>query len=101
MEVDPSIKPLTIAMDFDDTFTADPHLWTSFIDTAKQRGHRVICVTARHRTDESRQEIKAALPEGVPVYFTEMGSKLDYMANQGVRVSVWCDDSPRTLVHGH
>ena len=40
------MEPLIIAIDFDDTFSADPELWTAFILNAQQRGHKIICVSA-------------------------------------------------------
>ena len=93
-------KPLTIALDFDDTFTADPELWTEFIGRAKANGHRVVCVTGRHYSPEDKAELKAALPAGVPIYFTEQESKTWYMAGKEV-ISIWIDDNPRAVVHGH
>ena len=94
------LKPLTIAIDFDDTYTADPELWTSFMNQAESRGHKVICVTARYFTLENKEELKATLPPKTLIYFTSMGSKMDYMASQGVKVDIWIDDSPRVVVHG-
>ena len=38
---------MTIAIDFDKTFTADPELWLSFIRSASLRGHEIICATYR------------------------------------------------------
>ncbi len=91
-------KTLTIAIDYDDTYTADPNLWDAFIADCKFKGHRVVCVTCRRRTDENREIVKI---EGVPVYFTELASKTWYMDKQGVKVDIWIDDNPVALVHGH
>lgn len=41
------MSPLTIAIDFDDTFTADVNAWTAVIQTLQSFGHRVVCVSAR------------------------------------------------------
>lgn len=94
-------KTLTIAIDFDDTFTADQTLWSAFIKCAQAQGHKVVCVTARRFDAESKAEMYDVLPEHVPVYFTSLGSKLAYMEKQGVKVDIWCDDNPKALVHGH
>jgi hypothetical protein len=37
-----------IALDYDDTYTADKELWDEFIDAAIRRGHSVTIVTFRH-----------------------------------------------------
>ena len=91
---------MLIAMDYDDTFTADPELWTAFSDMAKIGDHKVICVTARYYSPESKEELRENLPPGMLIYFTEHGSKIDYLASLGVFPSVWIDDNPRVVVHG-
>lgn len=100
----PSSKALTIAIDFDNTFTADPQLWGAFMSQCKSANHRVICVTARLPTQENLELIGEAFAEqgfDPTIYFTALGSKLDYMEKQGVKVDIWIDDDPLTLVRGH
>lgn len=98
------MKSLMIAMDYDNTFSADPSLWADFIAIAQQRKHTVLCVTARHRSPTDYKEIKDAFKShgiDIPIYFTEMGSKIQYMLDQGVKISVWIDDDPRAVIIGH
>ena len=40
-------KPLKIALDFDDTYTAMPEIWDAFIGACQSAGHAVTIVTAR------------------------------------------------------
>jgi hypothetical protein len=88
----------TIAIDFDNTYTADEALWNLFVQAAIARGHRVICVTARRDTDENREIVQ--IP-GCMTYFTGLSSKLWYMTEKrGVKVDIWIDDDPRSLVNG-
>lgn len=89
---------LTIAIDFDDTFTADEELWKLFIDVAKMRGHNVICITARNPTEDNVRDVPKAI--GVPVYFTSGGEKLKFSEEHGLSVDIWIDDSPYALIHG-
>lgn len=94
----PVVAPLTIAIDFDDTFMADPGLWELFIRLARCLGHTVICVTARRgKFLEDRQEVEQALPAGVKAYFSYDTPKRTYMASQGVEVDIWIDDIPEGI----
>lgn len=87
--------PKLIAIDFDETFTADPDLWKSFISQAIGRGHKVICVTARRDTYERRREVLEALPPEVPAYFAYDRPKRDYMHKvHGMWPDIWIDDVP-------
>lgn len=95
---------LLIAIDFDETLTRDAELWREFIDSAKRLGHRVVCVTARRDTEDNNETIDEWLEVhgvDVPVYFTSLGSKVEYMTRLGLRVDIWIDDDPRKCAMGH
>ncbi len=95
---------LTIAIDFDGTFTEAPELWEKFIHIAQQDGHDVVCVTARRNTYENQELLERAFAHfhlALPTVFCNLGSKLDEMKKQGVKVDIWIDDNPETLVRGH
>ena len=38
---------LLIAIDYDNTYTADPAWWDEVIHSGQQRGHTIVCVTGR------------------------------------------------------
>jgi len=93
-----------IAIDFDDTLTADPRLWSLFINEAYTLGHYVICVTARRDTEENNEIIDQFMEEwgiDLPVYFTSLQSKVDYKKARGVQVDIWIDDDPKRCALGH
>lgn len=95
---------LNIAIDFDGTLTADPFLWSGFIHTAREVGHKVFVVTARRDTEENREELKEWMEaHGIKasVLFSSLGSKIALMKDRGIRVDIWIDDDPATLVRGH
>lgn len=97
-------QPKTIAIDFDDTFTADDILFAGFVYLAQQRGHKVIMVTARPRDEINKKAVFDFLEKcgiDIPVSFTDRTSKLRYMEELGTRVDIWIDDNPHALVHGH
>jgi len=94
---------LTIAVDFDDTFTADPVLWSKFVQHAKQLGHNPIVVTARRNTAENMDLINEQLSHfdcHMRIYFSNLGSKVECMEKRGINVDIWIDDAPYALVHG-
>ena len=97
-------KPICIAIDYDDTFTADPELWSRFIQDAKNRGHRFYCVTARKESIENIELINQSFDQWecqMPVVFSNLSSKVTTMERQGIKIDIWIDDAPLALVHGH
>lgn len=98
------MKQLTIAIDFDDTFTADPMLFSELIKHAVARGHKCYIVTARRNTVDNVDLVNAQLDFWqcqCPVVFSNLGSKIAKMKAMDIEVDIWIDDDPRTLVHGH
>ncbi len=85
---------LTIGLDFDDTFTADPDFWIKFIELARSFGHVVICVSGRRETFDNRRKLESALPDGVKVLLSYDQPKADYARENGYIVDIWIDDKP-------
>ena len=95
---------MLIAIDFDDTLTADPVLFRTLIAVIESFGHRTICVTARRDTSENRLDIEGYFRKyGIELYvhYTAGASKVDHMARIGVKVDIWIDDDPRKCALGH
>jgi len=88
-----------IAIDYDDTYTADPCLWDLFIDLARLSGHRIVCVTARRDTDENHDAVKIGAM-GVPVIFTALEAKKAFCERNGLKVDIWIDDNPHAVING-
>lgn len=94
---------MLIAIDFDDTLTRAPELWRTFIESAKSRGHKVVCVTARCPTEEDIDIVDGWMKWtdlSLPVYYTSHGSKTAYMKAIGLKVDIWIDDDPRRCALG-
>lgn len=91
---------LTIAIDFDDTFTADPKLWTEVIQKIQERGHRIICVSARRDVLEHRQALQAVLPEKVPILLSYDVPKREFALKHGYDVDIWIEDTPEAVYQG-
>lgn len=93
---------LTISLDFDQTFTAAPGLWRSFIADATARGSRVVCVTRREDTPENRDAITTAFGDlydalGGLVLCGPSAQKRDAAEAAGLSVDIWIDDTPETI----
>jgi hypothetical protein len=91
---------MILAIDFDETYTRDPALWDLFLSAAMARGHRVLCVSARHERQmgEVRDTIGRLIgPEAC--FGTGRTPKRRFMAEVAdTHVDVWIDDAPESVV---
>jgi hypothetical protein len=61
-------------------------------------------VTARRNTPENSEQQNADLDHWacqMPIVFSNLGSKLSAVERQGIKIDIWIDDDPASLVHGH
>jgi HK97 family phage prohead protease len=93
---------LLISLDFDQTFTAAPGLWRSFMTEALARGNRVCCVTRREDNEKNREELRLAFGE----HFGDLAGvvlagpdrrKRSAAADAGLSPDIWIDDKPETV----
>ena len=83
---------LTIAIDFDHTWSADPDLFGAFANAAIQRGHTVLIATFRA---ESHQ----VPPMPIPVHYTAGKAKKAFLAAKGINVDIAIDDNVYAFAH--
>jgi hypothetical protein len=84
---------MQIALDFDETYTADPMLWASFVTKCKVRGHTVTFVTYRpDNGDNSDIEYEAECLH-IDIVYTGGRQKQHVF-----EADIWIDDSPATIV---
>ena len=93
---------LQISIDFDQTFTAAPGLWRSFIADAVSRGNRVCCITRREDTDENRAAVRDAFGDSFDglsaLVLCGPGEQKRAAAQAaGLEVDIWIDDTPETI----
>jgi hypothetical protein len=93
-----SARTLTIALDYDDTYTEDPAFWAAVVDVGRKFGHRFVCVTARRKTFDNMKELRETLPTDVEAHFSYDEPKADYAKRRGIAVDIWIDDSPGWIV---
>lgn len=91
---------MNLAIDFDETYTRDPELWDLLLSRAMARGHRVLCVSARHERQmaEVRDTIGRLIgPDAC--FWTGGVPKRRHMAEAAdTHVDVWIDDAPESIV---
>ena len=85
---------LLFAIDFDNTFTADPSLFRSFVALLRAAGHDAIMVTGRSDEGQWGQEVRDAVGDLLPVVFAGRQWKRDAAVAAGYKVSIWVDDMP-------
>lgn len=91
---------MNIGLDYDDTYTRDPIAWDYFINFFKQRGHYVHIVTWRNdlECEEIRHDLQL-MHRVDGLYATARKAKEKYMYDQGIRIDVWIDDNPHTILN--
>lgn len=83
---------MTIALDYDGTYTEAPVLFGRFCEDAERMGVEIVVVTYRH----SNNPIKDL---GLPVIYTHGNKKRPYCEARGIHIDVWIDDMPE-LING-
>jgi len=80
---------MKIALDYDNTITADPIFWTEFVKLAITHGHSVTVVTSRH-------PCQSPPVEGIPVICCAFTAKEKHF-----QADVWIDDDPAHICKDH
>ena len=93
-------RALTISMDFDRTFAADPQLWGEFARKAVEDGNTVVMISRRPEAD--REEVISSLGEYAESFSQVLlvggdTMKGDAAQAAGIEVDVWVDDSPQFI----
>ncbi|MEN3940692.1 HAD family hydrolase [Prosthecobacter sp. SYSU 5D2] len=86
---------MTIAIDFDGTWTADPGLWRLFAAACTHSGHRLIMVTGRSGRSEDMERYQ--LPHTMPIIYTGGAMKEKAALKAGYKVDIWIDDMPAMI----
>ena len=88
---------MIIAIDYDNTYTADPEFWNKFILDAEEAGHKVICVTGRDSLEDFARPVLESIGKLCPVVFAGPKWKRDAALAKGWKVDVWIDDMPEMV----
>jgi hypothetical protein len=85
-----STEQIGICIDFDDTFTTNPPVWTAIIEFLRKHGANVFCITLRFPNCPIN---------GFPgeVYYACGQHKWEFAEQNGLRVDIWIDDWPAII----
>jgi len=86
---------ITIAIDYDGTYTADPLLWLDFIQKALDKGHKVVCVTMR--LEMEGDSVDPRLKALIPIMYTERRAKKKFARMHGLEPNIWIEDVPEWI----
>lgn len=82
-----------VAIDFDNTITADPEFYMNLVETYRSRDWEPIVCTLRDNMDDNLLEIREKLHDaGIRIYTTDGKKKRAFMLHQGISVGLWIDD---------
>lgn len=82
-----------VAIDFDNTITADPRFYLGLIAQYRDHGWEPIICSLRDDLADNRMEIREKLhDDGIRIYTTDGRKKRAFMLYQGISVGLWIDD---------
>jgi HK97 family phage portal protein len=93
-------RGMTISIDFDRTFAADPQLWGEFARKSVSEGNTVVMIS--RRPEEDRQTVTETLGDYADAFSQVLlvggdTMKGDAAQAAGISVDVWVDDSPQFI----
>jgi len=94
------LRAMTISIDFDKTFAADPQMWGEFARKAVADGNRVVMISRRPESD--REEVISSLGTYAEAFSDVLLVGADTLKDDaakaaGINVDVWVDDSPQFI----
>lgn len=90
---------MKIALDYDNTYSADPMFWQGFIKLCKHAGHEVRIVTARDERFDRTEPLE--MVEGiVSIIYTRGIAKRWYCEHfaEDFLPDIWIDDRPESIL---
>ena len=95
-------RALTISIDFDQTFSADPKMWGEFAMKSDAEGNTVVMISRRPDTPVNQKEIADTIGVHMHAFKKIMligadALKADAAVAAGLKVDIWIDDAPQTV----
>lgn len=95
--VEPTASGILFGVDFDGTFSRDPHGFRLFVAVMRERGHSFVLVTGRSDEGQFGAEVRREVRDLMPIVFAANGWKRDAALAAGFKVDVWIDDNPESV----
>jgi hypothetical protein len=93
-------KDLCIALDYHNTYSADPKFWDTFIYMCWMRKFEVYCIT--HHTGEKQNEKLmdsiGKILDSDHIIFTMGKAKENYCKSIGLDIDIWIDNNPIHII---
>ena len=91
---------LCFALDYHNTYSADPKFWNVFIELVRLRKDKLYCVT-HHTGDKQNQKLLDSIGKIIGeenVIFTMGQAKMDYCKEHGIDIDIWIDNNPIHII---
>lgn len=88
---------MIVAIDYDNTYAADPETFDKIIKILLEQNHQVICVTGREEVGVMAAPVLASIGKLIPVVFAGKDWKRDAAKKRGYKVDIWIDDNPEYI----
>lgn len=87
-----------IAVDYDETYTADPNFWYRFMLDAKEAGHYPFICTYRDDRYDVDEGLKFLEEDDIDIVYTRGVAKKWWCEQFGPgKVDIWIDDKPNRI----
>jgi hypothetical protein len=93
-------KNLCVALDYHNTYSADPKFWDTFIYMCWMRKWDVYCIT-HHEGEQQNQNLMDSIGKILPadnIIFTKGAAKMEYCQSIGLEIDIWIDNNPIHIV---
>jgi len=93
---------MNIAIDFDGTFDRDTVAWGAVVQVLQESGHQLFMVTGRNNDDKElvRQWAECSGISRGRVICTNGEAKRWHCEHRGLKIDVWIDDDPSSIING-
>ena len=91
---------LTFALDYHNTYSADPKFWNVFIELVRLRKDKLYCVT-HHTGEKQNQDLLDSIGKVIGkenVIFTMGKAKMDFVKQMGINIDIWIDNNPIHII---
>jgi hypothetical protein len=89
-----------IAIDFDETYTADPACFAEIVAVLRRYQHRPLIVSCRRNTPKNRNVISEIVGDDLLIILTDLKPKRPFCESMGLPVDIWMDDMPECVERG-
>lgn len=89
-----------IAIDYDNTITADPKFFKQLIDKYRQNNWEPVVCTLREGSKKDIEDIRAVLYDAdIKIYTSNGHRKQQFLLSLGIKVNLWIDDFFPSICH--